>query len=253
MTFAQVVRVLILPPLSLFLLGLAALIVRIWWPRVGRWLLGTTVVASYLLCTGLGANVLVRSLEGRTQPLPKVSSGAAQAIVVLSAGRIEAAREYGGIDVPDYVGLGRLRYAARLQHETGLPVLVSGGFPSRRGQSYAESMATALRDDFRAPVRWIEDRSENTAENAKYSAAMLRKDGIGRILLVTDAMHMPRAERMFRMTGIEVVPAPTVFLGSSRVSPRDLLPTVEGLRRSNYALYEWAGLAWYAMRYGAPL
>jgi uncharacterized SAM-binding protein YcdF (DUF218 family) len=251
MTAAQVVRALILPPLSLFLAGIAAWVLTRWWPRLGRWLLGIVVVVSFVLCTGVGANLLVRPLESRTQPLQQAKARDAEAIVVLSAGRLEAAAEYGGADIPDYVGLGRLRYAARLQHATGLPVLVSGGIPSRLGMSHAEAMARALREDFRVPVRWVEEQSENTAENALFSARLLRQDHIARVLLVTDAMHMARAERMFRKSGIDVVAAPTVFFASNRLSARDFVPSVEGLRRSTYALYEWVGLIWYALRYGA--
>jgi len=251
MTAAQVVRTLILPPFSLFLLAAAAWLLRRWWPRTGKWLLAITVGLSFVLCTGVGANLLVRPLEARTAPLKQGEANGAEAIVVLSAGRLEGAVEYGGADIPDYVGLGRLRYAARLQHATGLPVLVSGGIPSRGRASYGEAMARALREDFRVPVRWVEDRSENTAENAAYSAELLRRDHVARVLLVTDAMHMPRAERMFRKSGIEVVPAPTLFLAAKPLSASDLVPTIEGLRRSTYALYEWIGLAWYAVRYGA--
>ena len=59
--------------------------------------------------------------------------------------------------------------------------------------SKADAMATALRDDFGVPVKWTEGKSRNTAENAAFSAALLRPDAVRRVLLVTDAMHMPRS------------------------------------------------------------
>jgi len=109
-------------------------------------------------------------------------------------------------------------------------------------------MARALREEFRVEVRWVEGESENTAENALFSAAILRRDNVQRVLLVSDAMHMPRAQMSFRSSGIEVVPAPTMFFRMTTYRVYDFMPRVEGLRRSHYALYEWIGLLWYGIR-----
>lgn len=206
----------------------------------------------YFLCTGIGARMLVRPLENMTAPLATSSDARTQAIVVLAAGRFEQAAEYGGKDIPDYIALGRLRYAAKLQHETGLPILVSGGNVLAYGSkaSKADALASALREDFVTPVRWVEGTSENTAENARFSAKILHQQGVRRVLLVTDAMHMPRAQMAFAQTGLDVVAAPTLFFGDGDITPFDLLPSAEGLRRSHYAIYEWLGLIWYWARNG---
>ncbi|MGA8146840.1 MAG: YdcF family protein [Gallionellaceae bacterium] len=210
------------------------------------------LVVFYLLCTGIGANLLVRPLENLTAPLASSSDAHAQAIVVLAAGRLEHAVEYGGKDIPDYIALARLRYAAKLQHETGLPILVSGGNVAQdgTGASKADAMASALREDFATPVRWIEGTSANTAENARFSSKILRQNGVHRILLVTDAMHMPRAKMVFSRTGLDVVVAPTMFFGARSNGPFAFLPSAEGFRRSYYAIYEWLGLVWYWALYG---
>jgi uncharacterized SAM-binding protein YcdF (DUF218 family) len=99
------------------------------------------------------------------------------------------------------------------------------------------------------PVKWIEPRSRDTFENAAFSAAMLRTDGIRRILLVTDAMHMPRARAAFERAGMEVVSAPTLFFGGQARSPGAWVPSAEGMRRSWYAMYELLGIAWYRLRH----
>ena len=210
------------------------------------------LVLMYFLCTEIGSNLLVRPLENMTAPLASSSDTRAQAIVVLAAGRLEHAAEYGGKDIPDYIALARLRYAAKLQHGTGLPILVSGGNVAAdgAGTSKAAAMASALREDFVTPVRWIEGASENTAENARFSAGILRQEGVHRILLVTDAMHMPRAKMVFAQAGLDVVAAPTMFFAAQSMGPLDFLPSAEGLRRSYYAIYEWIGLFWYWIHYG---
>lgn len=246
---ADLFRLLVLPPAGLFLLLLFAWLLRRAVPGVARVMQGTVLLIFYVLCTPAGANLMVAPLEDMTRPLTDATHTGAQAIVVLAAGRIEFAPEYGDSHVPDYIALARLRYAARLQHETGLPLLVSGGNRAQDGghDSKAASMARALRDDFRTPVTWVEENSETTAENAGNTRTLLQASGISRILLVTDAMHMARAESMFAATGLQVTAAPTIFLHLQRYDLRALVPDAEGLRRAYYASYEWIGLFWYAL------
>ena len=43
-------------------------------------------------------------------------------------------------------------------------------------------MSRALQEDFGVPVRWREERSRNTFENALFSAEMLRQAGVGSAL-----------------------------------------------------------------------
>jgi len=253
-------RDLILPPTSLFLLIAVGLLLWRRWPRAGRIVAGGGLAALAFLCTGIGSQLFVRPLEGMTAALRAPERAGAQAIVVLAAGHLKRAPEYEGRDIPDYIALARLRYAAHLQRRTGLPVLVSGGNgadsgadngrPAGRARAYvkADGMAAALREDFGVPVKWIEPRSRDTAENAAFSAEMLRAGGVRRILLVTDAMHMPRARAVFRHAGLEVVDAPTMFFSRGPLQIDALLPDAEGMRLSWYAIYEWLGLAWYRIR-----
>lgn len=133
-----------------------------------------------------------------------------RAIVVAGGGLYPRAVEYGG-DVIGSTSLARLHYAVFLHRRTGLPLLVSGGRPLATDKSEAETMAEAAQRDFQTPVRWIEGRSENSQDNATFSAALLKPEGVTRILLVSDANHMPRLMTVFTQQGLDVVPAPTGF------------------------------------------
>lgn len=253
--FQALLRELILPPASLFVLLAFGLVLWKRRPRLGRALAGSAIAAFYVLCSGFGSAALVTPLERLTHPLTGAKDIGAQAIVVLAAGRIDTAPEYGGNEQPDYIALARLRYAARLYRETGLPILVSGGNGTANGRYKPKALAMerALREEFAVPARWMETASENTAQNAAFSARILQKENIRRILLVTDAMHMPRSVVEFERNGMEVVAAPTVFFGGGTMSLMALLPSAENLRRSYYALYEWIGMVWYAMRNAAAM
>lgn len=250
-----VTRIVLLPPTNLIVFMLAGLALRRRFPRAGRALAGLSVLALVVFATGAGSLLLVRPLEQLTAPLTRAQTRdahatGAQAIVVLGAGSITAAPEYGHVDIPDEVALMRLRYAAHLQHATGLPLLVTGGNGTRDGrvQAKAIGMARALRDDFRTPVAWIEPASKDTEQNARFSARILRAAGIKRILLVTHAMHMARASAAFTRAGMEVVEAPTVFYSGAKTSFLSYLPGAYGLYRTYYASHEWIGLAWYRLR-----
>ncbi|MDD2720445.1 MAG: YdcF family protein [Gallionella sp.] len=250
MNLVAVIRILLLPPLSLILLAVLGWLLRK--HRAGRLLCAGSLLLLLLLSTQFGAWLLAHPLETMTRPLAAADRREAQAIVVLAAGRMKHSPEYDNQDIPDSVALARLRYAAKLQHETGLSVLVSGGMADAEEhlRPLSAGMADALEHDFATPVKWQEDRSANTAQNAEFSAAILKQAGIRRILLVTDAMHMPRAMLAFRQQDMDAIAAPTMFYTLTPLEPTCLVPGVEGLRRSNYALYEWLGLLWYRIRLG---
>ena len=250
---ALAAHILLMPPTSLLVLALVGVLMRRRWPATGRAITGLGLTALLVLSTNGGALLLVRPLENMTTPLHSPRTADAQAIVVLGAGTVERTPEYAGMDVTDPVGLVRLQYGAHLQHATGLPLLVTGGVLSRRAgaPAIAATMARVLRDDFRTPVQWVEGQARNTAQNAAYSARMLKGAGVRRVLLVTHAMHMPRARAAFEREVLQVVESPTAFYSRSAFSPMMLLPSASGLYRSFYATHEWVGLLWYRMQAGA--
>lgn len=245
-----VLRSLILPPVSLLLLFALGRWIQSWHPRTGKIISNSSLVLLLLLSTCAGAWLLVTPLENLEKPLIATTQTGAQAIVVLSAGSLASNPEYDNTAIPDYIALGRIRYGAKLYRDTGLPILVTGGSGSKNiaHDSFAMSMARVFEYEFKIPVKWHEDQSSNTRENADYSAQILKKDGVTHILLVTDAMHMRRAKLVFEQAGLRVTSAPTLFFSRDEIGLFSYLPSAEGLRRSHYAMYEWLGLVWYWMK-----
>lgn len=235
---------LLLPPLNLLIPCAIGILMRRRWPRWGPAMALLSLALLAILSTGAGARLLIAPLEAMTPALAAPDATQAQAIVVLGGGRLRNAPEYGGQDIPLATVLARLRYAVRLHRQTGLPMLVTGGSPEGRANSEAELMARVLRDDFKVPPRWVESESDNTAQNAQYSAAILREAGVKHILLVTDALHMPRAERVFARAGLSVTAAPTSFRGDDALIVADFIPG-KALDASYRAMHEWIGLLWY--------
>jgi uncharacterized SAM-binding protein YcdF (DUF218 family) len=246
----------IVPPLNLVPLGLAgvALAALTRWRRLGLAIAGVALALLLVLALPFTGGLLIASLE-RGLPLIPPADDPPRAIVVLAAEVDHGARDPGASSAADdqAVDLGpltvmRLRAAAALARRTGLPVLVSGGKPPDGSVSLAALMAESLRDDFGVPTRWREDRSDDTWENASDSAAILRREGIGSVYLVTHAWHMPRALIAFRHAGLRATAAPVLLDHAPTGIASDFAPRLSGWRMSFYALHEWIGCLYYAWR-----
>ena len=102
---------------------------------------------------------------------------------------------------PEQRSLERLRYGLWLARETGAPVAFSGGVGWALGNTVttpeAQIAARIAQQEFSRPLKWTEDRSHDTRENAIYSTELLKAQGIRRVLVVTHQRHMPRALKMF--------------------------------------------------------
>jgi uncharacterized SAM-binding protein YcdF (DUF218 family) len=213
--------------------------------RRGWWIAGSGVVALALACLPAIGNALLTTLE--PPPLAPGAAASAQAIVILSAGPNLGAPEWGGETV-DHITLARVRYGAQLARETGLPVLVTGGRLGRGKQGLGDLMAAVLEREFQVPVRWVENEALTTAENARLSAPLLRAGGVQRVLLVTSAVHMRRSLGAFAAMGLDPIAAPTDYLGCAERSWQDLVPSLDGMRRAQFAIREWLGNLMYALR-----
>lgn len=243
--FKNLLGTLLLPPANGLLLLLLALVFR---RRRGAFALA--LAAGLLLfaqSVPIVARMLIASLEADAGPLFTTPDGAG-AIVVLGGGINIDTPEYDG-DTANERSLTRLRYGAMIARQTGLPLLVAGGVGPRATRSEAEVMAAIAENEFGVRVRWQERESRDTADNAQMSAAILKAAGIERVVLVTQAFHMPRARRLFAAAGLSIVPAPTDFKGRQG-QPADLfdfLPQARAIQNSYFALHEYLGLAWTAL------
>ncbi len=238
----KVLSAFLLPPLNFLLLGIAGLALLKFWPRAARRLLVSALALLWVFSMPVVGNLLVRQLEVG-QAFPPNTRSAAQAIVVLGGGICEYAPEFGEATACQAT-LERLRYAAWLYRRTQLPVLVTGGDPEATGVAESSVMAKILEQDFKVPVRWRETASEDTRQNAEYSRKILAASEVRSILLVTQGWHMPRAARLFRQAGFEVIPAGTGFHSVEHLTVLDFLPSVKGLEGSRIFFHEAIGMLW---------
>ena len=238
-TFKKFLTLIILPPGSFLLLIALGLILVRSRPRSRRGLtlawLG--VLGLLLLSAPITATFLTRLVSDATLLHP-AELQAAQAIVILGGGLRRNAIEY-GTDVPSGLTMDRLRYGANLARRSNLPVLVTGGRVHGIGRAEADVMREVLERDFQVRVRWIEDASRNTHENAVFTARVLKAASVSRIILVTHAVDARRARREFQAAGLVVKVAPTLIPTiTGPDSWVQYMPNANALQGSALAVYE---------------
>jgi uncharacterized SAM-binding protein YcdF (DUF218 family) len=235
-----VLKTLLLPPASLLLVGAVGLLLLRRSPRLARGILIATWIVFYLLCIPPVAASLQR-VAGTGRPVDPAQLRSAQALVILGGGlRIDSA-EFGG-DTLGRLTLERVRYGAKLARLSGLPVLVSGGRPPGAKRPEAEVMRDSLEQEFGIAVRWVENTSRNTHENARKSAEILLPLGVKRIAVVMHGFDANRARAEFSDAGFDVIVAATVLSRPSIERISDVLPQPGALQGSYFALYELAAM-----------
>lgn len=246
MSLASLPTALIVPPVNLLAAACAGALLRR--RRLGRALLAVGLGGLLVLALpAVSARLLLLAERGLNQPVPPGLPP--QAVVILS-GDQQAALGDGNV-LTTHVGpltLEREAAGAMLARRTGLPVLVAGGAIRAWSPPLADMMAASLQEVFGITVRWREARSQDTLQNARYSAAILQADGIGRVWLVTHAWHMRRALLAFRRAGLDPVPAPVQLDAARPLTAGAFIPSAEAWLQSYLALHELIGLAWYTMR-----
>ena len=165
MSIAALPALLLVPPLNCLAAACAgALLLR---HRTGRLLLAAGLVSLIVLGLPVTSRLLLFSLE-QNMPLTPSLAARPSAIVILSGDEtailVNNRRSYalGGLT------LEREAAGAQLAHQTGLPILVSGGQIHRDSQALATLMQGSLQRSFGLVPAWAEKSSVDTwRERAK--------------------------------------------------------------------------------------
>jgi uncharacterized SAM-binding protein YcdF (DUF218 family) len=254
-SWKPIVAALVLPPLPFFLLLLIG--ARLILPRRG---LGWTVILFSLIglwfsaCKGTGdllGQLALKippalSSDGVAELKAAVAGKQPVAIVVLGGGAEPLAPEYGVSNLSP-PSMERLRYGLWLSRATGAPVAFTGGIGWGRpdGQAEAHIAARIAQQEFGQPLKWLEDRSRDTRENALRTVPLLKQAGVTHIVLVTHGWHMPRAQKVFEEAAagsLRIQPAPMGLSQRSGPPALEWIPTPEGYARVQHRLHELLAL-----------
>lgn len=251
-------------PILIYPVGLTAILLILGLSVSKKRRLAFIIILAALIVLWIGGNKwvamsLARSLE--YQYLPSNEGFKVEVIVLLGGGTEPAEYPRQGVELN---GAGdRVLTAWRLyKHGLADNLLLSGGDISFLDAS-AGSPAGDMRElllELGVPdkVMWLDATSRNTFENAANSKQILAEKGINQIVLVTSALHMPRAVKLFEAQELEVIPAPTDYIvtnaswdtlwhGDLLSMLINIFPTASNLSLTTNVLKEYIGMGYYAL------
>ena len=217
--------------------------------RFGR-ALALTAILILVAAATLPLGVLLISPREDRFPLPPPDLPPPEGIVVLggainalaSAARGQTVFDEGGERLTEAVILAKRFPQARVVYTSGTNSLLGGSSTEAlQARKLMSQMGIA-------PERvTIEDRSRNTDENARFTAAIVHPEPSQHWLIVTSAFHMPRAMGIFEKVGFNAVAYPVSFYTLGRWTGDLSLSfrSERNLRVFETALHEWIGLAAY--------
>ena len=181
---------------------------------------------------------------------PPAQSTQADAIVVLG-GNTANARANWFEPYDRETAMTRVDRAGELYLAGRAPKVVLSGGALEGDVSEARGMAHAIRQlGVPESALILENASRSTYENAALSREVLRSHGIGSVLVVTSAVHMPRAMAVFRKQGVQATPAavPRQIVLPQDGSISGWLPNERALDASRSIIKEYAAILLYWAR-----
>ncbi len=233
---------------TLALLAIAVVLLLFRGSRAALVVLLVALAWTWTLATPFAAQALARSLEARFEPRDADDLPPVDAIVVLGGGVSPQATPRPGHNLLQ--GADRIWFGAELYRAGKAPlVIVTGARPFLDAGPTAAAAAGDVLQRLGVPGEAVvaPGRSRRTFTDAQVVHARLEKRDLTSVLLVTSAMHMPRALATFRRAGIEAFPAPTDYevTHARGVDEYAWLPDAAAFWQSGRALHEYVGLLWY--------
>jgi uncharacterized SAM-binding protein YcdF (DUF218 family) len=243
-------------PLFVLPVGITLLLVLTGLRLRRRALIWSGVAVLWLSCMPLVSRLAVRAVEGWAERGLAADAPEADAIVVLSEGRVVAP---GKAAVSEWSDADRFFGGVELFKAGKAPLLAftGGAAPWEPNAALEGDLLAGYAKAMGVPDGQIvkTSRVTNTAEEASAVATLLRgrlsgptwRGGPPRVLLVTSAFHMPRARQLFERAGISVIPFPVDFKvsASGALSVLIFLPTAAALQETELALREGYGRLFY--------
>jgi uncharacterized SAM-binding protein YcdF (DUF218 family) len=241
-TLSKLAIALVSPLGTALLLGLLGLLLLPKARRAGATLLVIGLAWLWFWSTPAASDALQQELEGRYPARAAESLPRADAIVVLGGAMAPPSP---GQPYPDLGSAAdRVWHAARVFRAGKAPlVLASGGSDPEVSRVAEAEIIAGLLVELGVPAAAIlrESASRNTRENAVFSVDVLRPRQVKSILLVTSALHMPRAVAEFERVGFQVIPAATDHAQAKWGGVQRWLPDTGALDTSARGMKEVVG------------
>jgi uncharacterized SAM-binding protein YcdF (DUF218 family) len=248
--FKKIVTLSLMPlALCLGFLGLGVLLL---WLRRRPGLAKTFLTTAVLILTALSfnsvASEIVKPLESLYPPLSDTQTVPDIKWVVVLGGGHFSNSEFPPNAQLENQSLSRLVEGVRIHKSVaGSKLVLSGGAvfdPSPEALTMAEvaCILGVSRDDI-----VLESQARDSQEQAEFVKKLV---GTAPTVLVTSAIHMPRAMLAFEKAGMNPIPAPVDFSDwiRSENGPQHFFPRARELKKVESALHEYLGLLWIELK-----
>lgn len=213
-------------------------------------------IAAVLLYVGsmpIVSDALFRQIESNEVKLTPQDAPQADAIVVLG-GMLSWVPSKQGL-VTEWGDPDRFFAGVELMMAGRAPTLIFTGskFPWDLGLEAEGHVLKRYAQRMNIPVEkiWVTADVQNTEQEAREVGKLLNPSNGERkkIILVTSAFHMKRAEMLFAKTGLEIFAYTVDFKASyTALTPMSFLPSVSALATTDAAIREALGIVFYKLK-----
>jgi len=227
--------------------------VLITWGIVFRSRIASVLAVSILIICSLPifSNKLITYLENGYTLSDAASAKTADAIVVLSGmvrtinGKNGLSYEWGEASDRIFAGIELIK-----KNKAPIMILTGGKLPWSVGKPEGEYLRdVAIKYGVPNKNILLTENVENTDQEAKAVGKLLNKTS-PKIILVTSAFHMPRAQKVFEAVGINIEPFAVDFLsGADKYTIMNFIPSAGALNQTSFFIRELIGRLYYSLKY----
>lgn len=214
-----------------------------------RWLIAFVAVLLWTCSMPFVGDLLLKRLENRFPRMEVEDCPTSDAIVVLSGMLHDTRSARGGVEWNESVDRFEQGVLLAKAHKAPLLIFTGGKLPwaNRKDTEGDELRRAAIEHGVPPESIVVTGEVTNTADEARAVHELAATRKLGKIILVTTAWHMPRAEFLFRTTGVPVIPFPTDYVTRFReaTTTLDYLPQAGGMLNTETAIRESYGLVYY--------
>ena len=215
--------------------------------KIKNLLLFLSFLTLFLFSNPLISNKLIKYIEDPYQPVELSNVPVSDFIVVLS-GTTHFVKD----DVYEWIDSDRFFGGIKLLNaKKGKKIIYTSGIlPWEKNKKTEGELLKKLSIEFGVNENDILTTTnvQNTYEEASAISNLVRKET--KIILVTSAFHMSRAEFLFEKKGLKVFPYPVDFkFNNDKVSILNFIPSASSFKRSSFAIRELLGRVYYSLKF----
>ena len=216
--------------------------------KVKNFLLILSFLTLFFFSNPLISMKLVKYIEVPHHPVKLSEVPVSDFIVVLSGGMIHQVED----DVYEWSDPDRFFAGIKLLNANkGKKIIYTGGLlPWEKKKNTEGELLKNISIEFGVDENDIltTKKVQNTYEEANALSYLINKKS--KIILVTSAFHMNRAEFLFKKHGFKVFPYPVDFqFKNNKITILDFIPSAGSLSRSSFVIREVLGRIYYRVRF----